>query len=75
MLSEEEKREMLEDALSEKRRKAFEEADKRAEELAREYWPSLSVENVIEFLMNAQGIIGSFPISKEIPTPPYDFRL
>ena len=70
MLSEEEKKEILEDALSEKRRKAFEEADRRAEEFVRKYRPRLTVDGVIAFLMNAQKVTGPFPISREVPHPP-----
>ena len=75
MLDEEQKREMLEDASSKKRRKAFEEADKKAEEFIKKNRRLVTVDKVIDFLMHAQEITGPFPISKETPTPPHDFRL
>lgn len=67
MLSEREKKEMLEDALSAKRRKGFEAADKKAAKIYKKYLSSLTVDKVIKFLMDAQKVTGPFPISKIVP--------
>ena len=75
MLSEQEKKEMLEDALSKKRRKSFEIADKKAEMFTQKYLSSLTVDKVIGFLMNAQKVTGSFPVSKTVPLAPCNFKL
>lgn len=75
MFDEEKKKEMLEDTYSEKRRKAFEEADKRAQIFIKKHWPKMTVDQVIRFLVDVQKITGPFPISKEVSAPPYDFRL
>ena len=75
MLSEQEKKEMLEDALSKKRREAFEAADKKGEPFVRKYTSSLTVDKVISFLMNAQKVTGPFPISKTTHSTTRNFRL
>jgi len=75
MLSEKEKKEMLEDALSEERRKAFEKADKKAEEFIQKCQSLLAVDRVVKFLMDAQEVTGPFPVSKAVPSPPFNFRL
>jgi len=67
MLSEREKKEMLEDALSAKRRKGFEIADKRAEKICKKHLSSLTPDKVIRFLMDAQKVTGPFPVSKIVP--------
>lgn len=75
MLSEQEKKEMLQDALSKQRRMAFEAGEKKAKILVKKYLSSLTVDKVIKFLMDAQKITGPFPIPTTTPTPPYNFRL
>ena len=70
-----EKKEMLEDALSKKRRKSFEAADKKARPFVQKYQSSLTADIVIKFLMDAQRVRGPFPISKTVPKDPSDFRL
>jgi len=67
MLSEQEKKEMLEDAVSAKRRKGFETADKKAAKVYKRYLSSLTADKVIKFLMDTQKVTGPFPISKVIP--------
>ena len=68
MLSEREKKEMLEDALSAKRRKGFETADKKAAKFYKRYQSSLTADRVIKFLMDTQRVTGPFPVSKIVPT-------
>ena len=75
MLSEQEKKEMLEDAVSKKRQKAFEEADKRVEVFMRRHLTSITADKAIKFLMDTQEAIGPFPVSKEITTNSSNFRL
>ena len=75
MLSEQEKKEMLEDALSVKRRKGFEAADKKAEKIYKKYLSSLTADKVIKFLMDTQKVTGPFPVSKAVPTGRRNFRL
>ena len=43
------------------------ERDKKAKEFIQKYWASLTVDKVIEFLMNVQKVTGPFPISKDVP--------
>jgi len=75
MLSNQEKKEMLKDALSRKRRMAFETADKKAQPFIQEQLSSLTVDRVIDFLMNVQKVTGPFPISKNAPDTTGDLRL
>ena len=75
MLSEREKKEMLEDALSVKRRKGFEAADKKAAKIYKKYLSSLTADKVIKFLMDTQKVTGPFPVSKTIPTFVGKFKL
>ena len=75
MLSEREKKEMLEDALSKRRRKGFEMADKKAEPFVRKHLLSLTVDKVIKFLANAQKVTGPFPVSKIVPDASCKFKL
>ncbi len=67
MFSEREKKEMLEDALSAKRRKGFEAADKKAAKIYKKYLSSLTADRVIKFLMDTQKVTGPFPVSKTVP--------
>ncbi len=75
MLSEQDKKEMLEDALSEDRRKAFEEADRRAEVFTKKYQASMTADKAIKFLMDTQELIGPFPISKIVSNSSQNFKL
>ena len=75
MLSEREKKEMLEDALSRKRREGFEMADKKAELFIQKRLLSLTADKVIKFLMDTQKVTGPFPISKTVLTTTRNFRL
>ena len=68
MLSEQDRKEMFEDAMSKERQRAFEEAAKRAEAIEQRYLMSLTPDKVIDFLMNVQEVTGSFPISKKVST-------
>ncbi len=75
MLSEQEKKEILEDALSAKRRRGFEIVDKRAEKFSKRHLSSLTADKIIKFLMDTQGVTGPFPVSKDIPVSLGNFRL
>ena len=75
MLSEQEKKEILEDSVSLERKKSFEIADEKASVFFQKYLASLTVDKVIKFLMDTQDVTGPFPISKTIPSAPFDFRL
>lgn len=67
MLSEREKKEMLEDALSLKRREEFEIADEKAEVINRKHISYITADTVIKFLMDTQKVTGPFPVSKTLP--------
>lgn len=69
------KKEILADAFNEERNQAFAMADKLADKYEKEHWPTVTVDHVIKFLMDVQKITGHFPISREIPTAPFGFRL
>lgn len=75
MLSEKEKIEMLEDANNPEIRRNFQEADKKCLEWLKKHPEARSIDNYITFLDSLQEVTGPFPISKETPTPPFDFRL
>lgn len=75
MLSENEKKEISEDALSKSRQKSFEIADEKANAFFQKYPVSITVDRVIAFLMDVQDVAGPFPISKTIPTAPFNFKL
>lgn len=75
MLSDKEKKEILEDAKDPKIRRAFQKADKLQLDWLRRHPETRSLDNYIEFLDSLQEVLGPFPISKEVPPPPYDFRL
>ena len=75
MLSEKEKKEMLEDANNPEIRKSFQQAERKQLEWIKKHYNSKSLDDYIVFLDSFQKVIGPFPISKEVPTPPYDFRL
>ena len=75
MLSEEEKKELLEDALNQERQKSFKVADEKARIFAQKHPVHPTVDKIIEFLTDAQELTGPFPISKTIPTAPFNFRL
>jgi len=75
MFSEQEKKEILEDALSAKRRRGFEIADKKAEKFSKKHLLSLTADRIIKFLMDTQRVTGPFPVSKDIPVSLGNFRL
>lgn len=75
MLSEKEKKEMLEDAYNPQIRNAFQEAERKYLDWLKNHPGYRSLDNYITFLNSIQKIFGPFPISKETPTPPYDFKL
>jgi len=75
MLSEEEKKEMLEDVFSKERQRVFEAADKKAERFVQKQLLGLTVDKIIKFLKDAQTARGPFPISKTVPPNTYNFRL
>lgn len=75
MLSEKEKREFLEDAYNPEIRRNFQEAEQKYLDWLRKHPGYRTLDNYITFLNSIQKIFGPFPISKESPTPPCDFRL
>lgn len=75
MLSNKEKKEILEDVNNPDIRRSFKEAAKKELEWIKKHHELRSIDNYITFLNSVQEVFGPFPISKEVPTLPYDFRL
>ena len=75
MLSEQEKKEMREDVLNNKRRESFALADKKAMVFAKKHAAAMTPDKVIKFLADTQKVTGPFPISKSLFTPSDKFKL
>lgn len=75
MLSKKDKKEILDDAHNDKIRSQYLEGEKKRLELTRENLSNISLDNYFDFLDSAQELFTPFPISKDVPAPPYDFRL
>lgn len=75
MLSEKEKKEMLDDAYNPRIRKAFQETERKYLDWLKKHPGYRSLDTYITFLNSIQKVFGPFPISKETPTLPFNFRL
>jgi DNA-binding FadR family transcriptional regulator len=69
------RKEILRDAMSKKRQKSFAESDRKAEVFIKKHWPKMNLDQVLEFLENAQKAIGHFPVSREITEIKFGTRL
>lgn len=75
MLSKEERKEILATAHNDKIRSQYREGEKKRLEWIRKNLSNISLDDYFDFLDSAQELFTPFPISRELPTPPYDFRL